>query len=175
MVYAKRGGFMGHRNRLGLMIGLVVICVLGGLLGCGGGKTAGAKAKSPVFAEQYLAAIYGGSMAPVKDSLAPAYVKIFSDGILAPTTKLLSENYGAVKKVEFDSQEKVQRVWTATVWRVTAEKGSYQMKIVTNRKKQTEDILLQLSPGEKWVSIYTIGEDAMIARMKQKAEKGAGK
>jgi hypothetical protein len=154
------------------MLGLAVVALLGGVLGCGGKKTTPKKPVAQYSAEQYLAAIYGGSMKPVRDSLTWRFAETLPDHVLFEAAKELSKQLGAVKKVEYVSEEQVDENWGETVWQITAEKKNYQMKIVKYSNGKVDDVQLQLSPNGRWISVCAIG---IRAFSKKRVEAAAAK
>jgi hypothetical protein len=168
----RAGGFMGRKVGRKIMLGLAIGALLGGVLGCGGKKTPPAKPVPQYSAEQYLTAIYGGSLKPVRDSLTWGFAETLPDHVLFEAAKELSKQLGAVKKVEQVSSKQVDENWGETVWQVTAEKKNYNMKIVKYSNGKVDDIKLQLSPNGRWVSICAIGIRAFSTkRVKDAAAK----
>lgn len=105
---------------------ILVVCAICACLaivaGCGG------KAADPAFARKVIDAVYAGSLSPLRDSMT-ADMQTTSDAMIAPQGVALQTAYGAVKDLKLKSAEVVQG-FDQQIWTVTAERGSYDMRLV---------------------------------------------
>jgi len=87
--------------------------------------------EDPTFARQVIDAVYAGSLDSIKDSLTPEMQAVSSEPIATQGTTL-SKQFGAVTDVSFKSRQAVpeQADYTMTFWTITAERGSFEMKLV---------------------------------------------
>ena len=86
------------------------------------------KAQDPAFARKVIDAVYAGSLRPLRDSMIPE-MQAMTDAMIAPQGKALNEKFGAVKNLELKSADVVQG-YDQEIWTVTAERGSYDMRLV---------------------------------------------
>jgi hypothetical protein len=86
------------------------------------------KSPDPAFARKVIDAVYAGSLSPLRDSMTPE-MQATPDAMMAKTRAILRTPYGAVKDVKLKSTGVVQG-FDQQIWTITAERGSYDMRLV---------------------------------------------
>jgi len=114
---------MVARSSIAYRYGLALLLAVGGCAGCAPTNAA----LTPSQARQALDAIYAGSLAPVP--LDPRFLQGMNDALTRDTAMLLRDQFGATKRVQFQSSGKANPQVLETIWTVTAEKRSFEMKI----------------------------------------------
>jgi hypothetical protein len=128
-----------------VLAAVVLVC------GCGGNSSI----DDPVLARNLLDAIYNGSMAPMQDSIHPTIERAMGARGIAGTGSLLRDSFGDVKSVEFDSVEK-QAGGERGIWRVTATRGNYEMRIWFHEEK-VSGFSFRPSSRHQWGDVPQIG------------------
>ena len=107
------------------------------------------------FAREVLDAMYAGSFASVKDSLAPEAKRVLDNPMMAAglsgLSKQMTDKYGTTKGLKFVSEEEIPEATKSVgrkvvkqTWLVTCDKGTYDYFLILDDK----DKLLGMSPGE---------------------------
>jgi hypothetical protein len=136
---------------------LVVVTILGVMIlapGCG--SPAPDVVKDPQFARDVLDAVYAGSLAPLKDSLDPVFAHAMTDQTTAATGTLLTDQFGAVKDVQFQSMQEANPAVIEAVWAVAADGSDFEMMLWVHQGKLS-GIWFRPSPDTEWGPVPQIG------------------
>ena len=116
-----------HRKTLACLAALaLVICLASG---CSLFQN-----KDEKFARSVIDAVYAGSLSSIQDSLTPQ-MQAAPPQMIAAQGAGLSQKFGPVKSLALKSSEPAPGFPDLTVktWTVTAERGSFDMKLVMNK------------------------------------------
>lgn len=144
-----------------LSVSIVAILVCTSFAGCGGSRVA----RDPVFATKLLKSVYGGSLAPVNDSLHRYYRRQSPDWLIAGLGELLDHKYGGVRELVFQSSLELQRGAISTTWRVDGEKGNYEMKIAFDRSGKVLYMAFRPTAHGRWTPAVQMAREYIHQQM----------
>jgi hypothetical protein len=136
---------------------LLVVTMLGvTMLASGCGSPAPDVVKDAEFARDVLDAVYAGSLAPLESSLDPVFAHAMTDQTTAATGTLLTDQFGAVKDVQFQSMQEANPAVIEAVWTVAADGTDFEMMLWVHKGKLS-GIWIRPSPAQDWGPVPQIG------------------
>ena len=115
-------------------------------------------ASDPVVARRIVDAIYAGSWSAVDRLLEPGLRSTRrSDAVMPSLSSELHQRFGSARHLELkQSSRRPSNPWvfnfTETVWAVTTEKGSFEMKLALNSQAIVTGIWLRPSSAVQWTT-----------------------
>lgn len=133
---------------------LAVLALLLAALGCG--SRTPAIVTDPEFARDVLDAVYAGSLTPLKDSLDPIFQHAMPDDVTAATGAFLTDQFGAVEDVRFQSMREANPAVIEAIWTVEADGRDFEMMLWVYEEKLS-GIWFRPSPDQEWGPVPQIG------------------
>ncbi len=133
---------------------LFAFAVAAVICGCGGGTPA--IVTDPQFARDALDAVYAGSLTPVRSSLDPRFQEGMPDRVTASTGTLLTDQFGAVTGLQFQSTGKADPLVLEAIWTVKGAGRDFEMKLWFHKAKLS-GIWFRPSPAQDWGPVPQIG------------------
>ncbi len=139
---------------------LIVVVLIVAVGGCGGSNTSTDTTDAElIFARNLIDALYTGSLSHLANSLDPVLLRGMPDRVTTGVSALLLEHFGEVGDLRLQSRRTVQQNWTETVWTVSAEHRSFEMKLTWNSEGRVSGIWLRPSSAQDWSPTTQIGVD----------------
>jgi len=123
-------------------------------LGCGGG--APGIVTDAGFARDVVDAVYAGSLAPVRGSLDPIFERAMPDSVAAAHGALLTDRFGAVAALQFQSTGQPNPSVTESIWELRAQGRDFEMKLWFHEEKLS-GIWFRPSPAQEWAPVPQVG------------------
>lgn len=128
--------------KIRLSIALLLIFTTAAVLtGCS--KTS--KAADAGFAREVIDALYSGSLASINDRLGAQMQQPHVGQIISTAAPMLRQQFGAVKDLTLKSNEPSPdgAGMTQQIWTVSAEKMTFEMKMVLDKDRKLEGVWAQ--------------------------------
>jgi len=191
MTHAKAGAGSGVSALT--VTQLLVMCVAALLpLGCNSARPPGTSRQSGPVATKasalpgshhpantvrdLLDALYAGSVDSVKDQFHPDYLRYMTDSYTAGVSEVLHKRFGRVSRIEFESSAPPTGTpynrGVEEVWRATADKGSFDMKIWFNGEGTIGGLWLRYSPNDQWLDVPLIGQSVVLEKRRKGVRTG---
>jgi len=104
--------------------------------------------KDANFAREVIDAVYAGSLSPIQDSLTPQMQQAMTDTLTAQTGAGLRQQFGEVQDLNLKSSGSVEQNMTQKIWRITADRGTYEMRLVVDKNGKLAGLWFQPSSPE---------------------------
>ena len=116
-------------------------------------------AQDPTVAHKLLKQVYAGSLVPVQADLSPVFLKGNPDSMMSKTSATLCQQFGEARELKLKSVNKGNSRSAVAVWAVTAERGTYEMKVAVDSRGKVAGLWFWSSSLQEWIPSHVFGLD----------------
>lgn len=109
--------------------------------------------KNTSFARDVIDGLYVGSLGGLHVRLDPAYDRANDDAIVTSAGEALRQRFGQVRDVQLAASETSPTNSVTTVWLITAEQGTLQMRTVLDPRGQLTGLSFRFGEDGGWVPL----------------------
>ena len=103
--------------------------------------------------------VYAGSLSPIQGELESSFQKGNPDRVMAGLSASLRQQFGVVQDLKLQSAEKAQMNSTLAIWTVTAERGTYEIKVAFDSGSKVTGLWFRSSSSQTWIPSHVLGLD----------------
>ena len=113
-------------------------------------------------ARHLLDQVYAGSLGSIQGELEPSFQKGNPDRVTSGTSAALRRQFGETRDLKLRSVEKAPMNSALAIWTVTAERGTFEMKIAFDSRDKVIGLWFWSSSLQAWVPSHMFGLDNAI-------------
>jgi hypothetical protein len=110
-------------------------------------------------AHHLLNQVYAGSLSSIQGELDPSIQKSHPDWVTSGISAALRQQFGVVRDLKLQSVEKAPMNSALAIWTVTAERGTYEMKVAFDSSSKVIGLSFRSSSLPTWTPSHVFGLD----------------